>query len=80
MGVLDKKQQVMFVLMLIFFLWHMGTQWTTTLLSFLQWDTDEVRRSYTCKHLQTSGWRCNENRKRNIKVHNHTNNWGEPET
>ncbi|GMR52293.1 hypothetical protein PMAYCL1PPCAC_22488 [Pristionchus mayeri] len=55
MGVLDKKQQVMFVLMLIFFLWHMGTQWTTTLLSFLQWDTDEVMTIVDLGYIQAFG-------------------------
>ncbi|GMT26497.1 hypothetical protein PFISCL1PPCAC_17794, partial [Pristionchus fissidentatus] len=55
MGVFDRKQQVMYVLMLIFFLWHMGTQWTTTLLSFLQWDTDEVMTIVDLGYIQAFG-------------------------
>ncbi|XGW25076.1 hypothetical protein V3C99_006472 [Haemonchus contortus] len=56
---LEKRQRVMLILCLIFFLWHMGTQWTTTLLSFLQWDTTEVMTIVDLGYIQAFGSVCN---------------------
>ncbi|EPB75908.1 transporter, major facilitator family protein [Ancylostoma ceylanicum] len=56
---LEKQQRVMLVLCLIFGLWHMGTQWTTTLLSFLQWDTVEVMTIVDLGYIQAFGSVCN---------------------
>ncbi|CAI4222423.1 unnamed protein product [Auanema sp. JU1783] len=56
---MEKKQKVMLVLCLIFGLWHMGTQWTTTLLSFLQWDTTEVMTIVDLGYIQAFGSLCN---------------------
>ena len=56
---MDRKQKVMAVLCLIFGLWHLGTQWTTTLLSFLQWDTTEVMTTVEHGYLQALGRLCN---------------------
>ncbi|KJH43751.1 transporter, major facilitator family protein [Dictyocaulus viviparus] len=55
----DKRQRVMFILCLIFGLWHMATQWTTTLLSFLQWDTTEVMTIVDLGYIQAFGSVCN---------------------
>ncbi|PAV80401.1 hypothetical protein WR25_03566 [Diploscapter pachys] len=52
---LDRKQRVMLVLGAIFCLWHLGTQWTTTLLSFLQWDTAEVMTIVDLGYIQAFG-------------------------
>ncbi|KAK6034198.1 hypothetical protein COOONC_28297 [Cooperia oncophora] len=52
---LEKRQRVMLVLCLIFGLWHLGTQWTTTLLSFLQWDTTEVMTIVDLGYIQAFG-------------------------
>ncbi|KAJ1361079.1 hypothetical protein KIN20_020256 [Parelaphostrongylus tenuis] len=49
----------MFVLCLIFGIWHMATQWTTTLLSFLQWDTTEVMTIIDLGYIQAFGSVCN---------------------
>ncbi|CAD6184338.1 unnamed protein product [Caenorhabditis auriculariae] len=49
----------MLVLCLIFGLWHFGTQWTTTLLSFLQWDTVEVMTITDLGYIQAFGSLCN---------------------
>ncbi|KAK6019915.1 hypothetical protein OSTOST_14440 [Ostertagia ostertagi] len=56
---LEKQQRVMLVLCLIFGLWHLGTQWTTTLLSFLQWDTTEVMTIVDLGYIQAFGSVCN---------------------
>ncbi|CAJ0964079.1 unnamed protein product, partial [Mesorhabditis belari] len=56
---LERKQKVMLVLCLIFGIWHVGTQWTTTLLSFLQWDTDEVMTIVDLGYIQAFGSLCN---------------------
>lgn len=56
---MDRKQKVMAVLCLIFGLWHLGTQWTTTLLSFLQWDTTEVMTIVDLGYIQAFGSLCN---------------------
>ncbi|CAI2321673.1 unnamed protein product [Caenorhabditis sp. 36 PRJEB53466] len=55
----ERKQKVMFVLCLIFGLWHFATQWTTTLLSFLQWDTEEVMTITDLGYIQAFGSLCN---------------------
>lgn len=59
MTMLEKQHRVMLVLCLIFGLWHMGTQWTTTLLSFLQWDTTEVMTIVDLGYIQAFGSVCN---------------------
>ncbi|KHJ98173.1 transporter, major facilitator family protein [Oesophagostomum dentatum] len=56
---IEKRQRVMLVLCLIFGLWHLGTQWTTTLLSFLQWDTVEVMTIVDLGYIQAFGSVCN---------------------
>lgn len=56
---LEKKQKVMFTLCLVFGLWHFATQWTTTLLSFLQWDTEEVMTITDLGYIQAFGSLCN---------------------
>ncbi|CAJ0592870.1 unnamed protein product [Cylicocyclus nassatus] len=56
---IEKRQRVMLVLCLIFGIWHMGTQWTTTLLSFLQWDTVEVMTIVDLGYIQAFGSVCN---------------------
>lgn len=56
---LDKKQRVLAVLCVIYGLWHLGTQWTTTLLSFLQWDTTEVLSIVDLGYIQAFGSLCN---------------------
>ncbi|CAI5437815.1 unnamed protein product [Caenorhabditis angaria] len=55
----EKKQRVMLILCLIFGLWHFATQWTTTLLSFLQWDTEEVMTITDLGYIQAFGSLCN---------------------
>ncbi|CAB3410863.1 unnamed protein product [Caenorhabditis bovis] len=55
----EKKQKVMLVLCLIFGLWHFATQWTTTLLSFLQWDTEEPMTITDLGYIQAFGSLCN---------------------
>ncbi|KAI6233037.1 hypothetical protein M3Y99_00964800 [Aphelenchoides fujianensis] len=42
MVAMDRKKKVLTILWIIFGIWHFGTHWTTTLLSFLQWDTVEA--------------------------------------
>ncbi|KAE9416265.1 hypothetical protein Angca_000912 [Angiostrongylus cantonensis] len=59
MLLLEKQQRVLFVLCLIFGLWHIATQWTTTLLSFLQWDTTEVMTIVDLGYIQAFGSVCN---------------------
>ncbi|CAD5209315.1 unnamed protein product [Bursaphelenchus xylophilus] len=49
----------MSVLCLIFGLWSFGTNWTTTLLSFLQWDTVEVLSIIDLAYIQAFGSLCN---------------------
>lgn len=56
---IEKKQKVMFTLCLVFGLWHFATQWTTTLLSFLQWDTEEVMTITDLGYIQAFGSLCN---------------------
>uniref|UniRef100_A0AC35TQ59 MFS domain-containing protein n=1 Tax=Rhabditophanes sp. KR3021 TaxID=114890 RepID=A0AC35TQ59_9BILA len=36
---IDKKKKTLFILCVIFGIWHVGTQHTTTLISYLQWET-----------------------------------------
>lgn len=38
---MERKQKTLIILCLIYGIWHFFTNWTTTLLSFLQWDTAE---------------------------------------
>ncbi|CAD5206485.1 unnamed protein product [Bursaphelenchus okinawaensis] len=59
MTVMDRRQKVMFVLCIIFGLWSFGTNWTTTLLSFLQWDTTEVLSIVDLAYIQAFGSLCN---------------------
>jgi hypothetical protein len=39
---MEKKQKIITILCILYGIWHFGTNWTTTLLSFLQWDTTEI--------------------------------------
>lgn len=52
---MEKKQKILYTLCLIFGIWHFGTQWTTTLLSFLQWDTTEVMSIVDLGYIQSFG-------------------------
>lgn len=40
--IMERNQRILLILCIIYGLWNIGTQWTTTLLSFLQWDTIHV--------------------------------------
>ncbi|KAK0429398.1 hypothetical protein QR680_011359 [Steinernema hermaphroditum] len=55
----SKKQRVMLVLCLIYGIWQMGTQWTSTLVSFLQWDTIHVMTIVDIGYIQSFGSLCN---------------------
>ncbi|KAI6207475.1 hypothetical protein M3Y96_00012800 [Aphelenchoides besseyi] len=59
MVTMDRKQKVLTVLWFIFGIWHFGTHWTTTLLSFLQWDTTEVMTIVDLAYIQAFGSLCN---------------------
>uniref|UniRef100_A0A0M3HQJ0 MFS domain-containing protein n=1 Tax=Ascaris lumbricoides TaxID=6252 RepID=A0A0M3HQJ0_ASCLU len=56
---MQKKQRVLLILCVIFGIWNMGTQWTTTLLSFLQWDTIHVMTIVDIGYIQSFGSFCN---------------------
>jgi len=56
---LDKKQRAIAILCLIYGIWHFGTNWTTTLLSFLQWDTVETLTIVDLAYIQAFGSLCN---------------------
>lgn len=56
---LDRKQKVMAIICLIYGIWNFGTNWTTTLLSFLQWDTIEVLSIVDLAYIQAFGSLCN---------------------
>uniref|UniRef100_A0A7E4WB93 MFS domain-containing protein n=1 Tax=Panagrellus redivivus TaxID=6233 RepID=A0A7E4WB93_PANRE len=56
---LTKQKRVLSVLCLIYGIWHLGTTWTTTLLSFLQWDTTEVLTIVDLGYIQSFGALCN---------------------
>lgn len=58
MGI-EKKQKVISILCIIFGIWHFGTNWTTTLLSFLQWDTIEILTIIDLAYIQAFGSLCN---------------------
>uniref|UniRef100_A0A914I6G5 Major facilitator superfamily (MFS) profile domain-containing protein n=1 Tax=Globodera rostochiensis TaxID=31243 RepID=A0A914I6G5_GLORO len=55
----DKKHKILGVLCLIYGIWHFGTNWTTTLVSFLQWDTIEVLSIVDLSYIQAFGSLCN---------------------
>ena len=55
----DKKQRILAILCLIYGTWHFGTNWTTTLLSFLQWDTVETLTIIDLAYIQAFGSLCN---------------------
>lgn len=57
--VFEKKQKVIGLLCVIYGIWHFGTNWTTTLLSFLQWDTIEVLSIVDLAYIQAFGSLCN---------------------
>jgi MFS family permease len=59
MVAMDKKKQVLTILWIIYGLWNFGTHWTTTLLSFLQWDTVEVMSIIDLAYIQAFGSLCN---------------------
>lgn len=56
---MDRKQKVISILCIIFGIWHFGTNWTTTLLSFLQWDTAEILSIIDLAYIQAFGSICN---------------------
>ncbi|VDK44428.1 unnamed protein product [Anisakis simplex] len=56
---MEKKQRILLSLCFIFGLWNLGTQWTTTLLSFLQWDTIHVMTIVDIGYIQSFGSFCN---------------------
>lgn len=56
---MDRKQKVISILCVIFGIWHFATNWTTTLLSFLQWDTVEVLSIIDLAYIQAFGSICN---------------------
>lgn len=56
---MEKKHRVLLILCVIFGLWNMGTQWTTTLLSFLQWDTIQIMTIVDIGYIQSFGSFCN---------------------
>lgn len=55
----DKNQRAIGVLCLIYGIWHFGTNWTTTLISFLQWDTTESLSIVDLAYIQAFGSLCN---------------------
>lgn len=55
----DKKHKILGILCLIYGIWHFGTNWTTTLVSFLQWDTIEVLSIVDLSYIQAFGSLCN---------------------
>jgi hypothetical protein len=57
---LEKKQRVIGILCLIYGIWHFGTNWTTTLLSFLQWDTTDVLSIVDLAYIQGGNWEISE--------------------
>ncbi|KAI6182450.1 Membrane transporter [Aphelenchoides bicaudatus] len=59
MVAMDRKKQVLTILWVIYGLWNFGTHWTTTLLSFLQWDTVEVMSIIDLAYIQAFGSLCN---------------------
>jgi MFS family permease len=56
---MDRKKRVISVLCFVFGFWHFGTNWTTTLVSFLQWDTVEVLTIVDLAYIQAFGSLCN---------------------
>ncbi|CAK5012999.1 unnamed protein product [Meloidogyne enterolobii] len=55
----DKNQRAVGILCLIYGIWHFGTNWTTTLISFLQWDTTETLSIVDLAYIQAFGSLCN---------------------
>jgi len=55
----DKKHKILTILCLIYGIWHFFTNWTTTLLSFLQWDTIEPLTIVDLAYIQAIGSLCN---------------------
>ncbi|MFH4978502.1 hypothetical protein AB6A40_005211 [Gnathostoma spinigerum] len=56
---MERKQKTLLILCAIFGIWNVGTQWTTTLLSFLQWDTIQVMTIVDIGYIQSFGSFCN---------------------
>jgi hypothetical protein len=56
---MEKKHRVLGILALIYGIWHFFTNWTTTLLSFLQWDTAEPLTIIDLAYIQAFGSLCN---------------------
>lgn len=56
---MEKKQRILFTICVIYCVWHLGTQWTSTLLSFLQWDTVPVMSIIDLGYIQSFGSLCN---------------------
>uniref|UniRef100_A0A915Q7C5 Major facilitator superfamily (MFS) profile domain-containing protein n=1 Tax=Setaria digitata TaxID=48799 RepID=A0A915Q7C5_9BILA len=57
--VMDRNQRILLFLCIIYGIWNTGTQWTTTLLSFLQWDTIHVMTIVDIGYIQSFGSFCN---------------------
>uniref|UniRef100_A0A8R1TIL0 MFS domain-containing protein n=2 Tax=Onchocerca TaxID=6281 RepID=A0A8R1TIL0_ONCVO len=57
--VMIRNQRILLSLCVIFGLWNIGTQWTTTLLSFLQWDTVHMMTIVDIGYIQSFGSFCN---------------------
>uniref|UniRef100_A0A914UMH8 Major facilitator superfamily (MFS) profile domain-containing protein n=1 Tax=Plectus sambesii TaxID=2011161 RepID=A0A914UMH8_9BILA len=56
---MEKKQQIVMMLCVIYGIWHLATQWTSTLISFLQWDTKTVMTIVQLGYIQSFGSFCN---------------------
>ncbi|CAG9538023.1 unnamed protein product [Cercopithifilaria johnstoni] len=56
---MERNQRILLLICIIYGLWNIGTQWTTTLLSFLQWDTIHVMTIVDIGYIQSFGSFCN---------------------
>lgn len=56
---MEKKQRIVVMLCLAYGIWHVSTQWTATLLSFLHWDTTTVMTIVQIGYIQAFGSFCN---------------------
>jgi len=56
---MDRKRKVMATLCLIYWIWHFGTNWTSTLIAFIQWQTDEPLTIVDIANVQAFGAICN---------------------
>ncbi|VDN02753.1 unnamed protein product [Thelazia callipaeda] len=56
---MERNQRILLILCVVYGLWNNGSQWTTTLLSFLQWDTIHVMSIVDIGYIQSFGSFCN---------------------